>query len=85
MLDIVDTTGAEMDPSRFQHLLSQAHGFLIVFDITNVQSYRLVNDYRSMIVDKHDLNYPMVLVGNKCDLDSKRTVNTSHGLEKATL
>ena len=53
MLDIVDTTGAEIDPSRFMHLLPKADGFIIVFDITNQSSFSLVEDYRNMIIDTH--------------------------------
>ena len=55
MLDIVDTTGAEIDPPRFNHLLKKADGFMIVFDITNAHSFRLVDDYRNMIIDAHNM------------------------------
>jgi GTPase SAR1 family protein len=50
-----------------------------------LQSFEAMHDYREQILRVKDSDtYPMILVGNKCDLpDDLRRVNTSDGKELA--
>lgn len=51
-------------------------GFVIVFDITKRESYDAINYWYNQIIDHSDNeNIPILLVGNKCDLTSKRKVS----------
>ena len=52
-------------------------GFVIVFDITKRESYDAINHWYNQIIDHSDnesKNIPILLVGNKSDLSSKRKV-----------
>jgi GTPase SAR1 family protein len=49
-----------------------AHGIALVYDVTNDASFQNI---RKWIQDVHtyaESNVNIVLIGNKCDLDSKR-------------
>ena len=51
-------------------------GFLLVFAINDKSSFDLIPSYiESIIKRKHDEAFPMVLVGNKQDLDNNREVS----------
>jgi GTPase SAR1 family protein len=57
-----------------------ANGFLVVYSITDRQSFEDLEECRERILKvKEEMQFPMVLVGNKCDLDSKREVSTLEG------
>ena len=51
-------------------------GSIIVFDITNRNSFNAINDWYSQIQEFSDnKNMPVLLVGNKTDLKQKRNVS----------
>jgi len=53
-------------------------GFLLVFSITSLHSLHELNELREQIVrTKNDAAFPMVLVGNKSDLEEDRKVSRS--------
>lgn len=57
-------------------------GFVIVFDITNRNSYNSINYWYNQILEHSDnINMPVLLIGNKSDLSSRRKVS----FEEATL
>lgn len=86
-LEINDTAGSEglllhIVISSVEHkvlwdlCIQHAHGFLIVFDITDRKSFEALDEYVQKILRmKKCDSVPMVLVGNKCDLKSERSVN----------
>ena len=50
-------------------------GFLLVFSITSKESFDELKAYVDRIHEiKRDVKCPMVLVGNKCDLEEEREV-----------
>lgn len=56
--------------------MKQGQGFLLVFSITNLNSLRELAELRDMIVRiKEDENVPLVIVGNKSDLEDDRQVS----------
>merc|ERR1712194_995001 len=76
-LDILDTAGQEEFRGMQDQWIRDGKGFLLVFDITNKGSFEEAGDiYKSikMIRDCEDDEIPMVLAGNKCDLESARQV-----------
>ena len=59
-------------------------GFLCVFSICEEESFNDTQDFRDQILRVHDNDkIPFILVGNKCDLESKRAVSTETAQEKA--
>jgi len=56
-----------------------AHGIALVYDVTHEASF---NNIRKWIQDVHtyaEQSVNIVLIGNKCDLDQKKTVETERG------
>jgi GTPase SAR1 family protein len=59
-----------------ERFLYQGDGFLIVYSITRRSSFSDLADYREHILQlKESSLVPIVLVGNKCDLESEREVH----------
>ena len=55
--------------------MRSGQGFLCVYSITNRGSFEEISSFREQILRVKDADkVPMVLVGNKSDLDSERQV-----------
>ena len=58
--------------------MREAQGFLLVFSITSLSSLQELSELREQIVHvKNDPTVPIVLVGNKSDLEDDRRVSRS--------
>ena len=58
--------------------MREAQGFLLVFSITSLSSLHELAELREQIVHvKNDIHVPIVLVGNKSDLEEDRMVSRS--------
>ena len=68
-----DTAGQERYKSISKNLISRVQGILILFDITNENSFTNLNAWLKTIKDQ-DGKMPIIMVGNKCDLEEKRVV-----------
>jgi len=82
-LQIWDTAGQE----RFRTITSSyyrgAHGIIIVYDVTDKESFNNVKNWVGEI-DKYAADgVNKLLVGNKCDLASKKVVSTDEAKELA--
>jgi len=75
-LQIWDTAGQE----RFRTITSSyyrgAHGIIIVYDVTDQQSFDNVKQWMSEIDRYASDNVVKILVGNKCDLTENKVVST---------
>ena len=60
-----------------------AVGALLVYDITNHDSFQNVGKWLKELRDHADANAVIMLVGNKCDLHHLRTVDTEEAKEYA--
>ncbi|ELR23036.1 Ras GTPase, putative [Acanthamoeba castellanii str. Neff] len=85
LLDILDTAGQEeFSAMRDQYMLN-GEGFLVVYSIIVRQTFNEVVSYRQHIQRiKDGDDAPIVIVGNKCDLEEKREVAVSEGRDLAT-
>ncbi len=54
-----------------------AHGIVMVYDITNQQSFDLIVKYINLI--KPNPNVKLILVGTKSDLQTQRVISTQQG------
>lgn len=84
LLDILDTAGQEEFSSMQDQWMREGKGFLLVYTITSRTTFDEVSSLHEKILRSKDKDHvPMVLVGNKCDLEHERQVKTSEGEELA--
>jgi Ras-related protein Rab-6A len=73
--------------SQFERLwpdyLTDSRAGIIVFDITNKDSFENVKKWYNIITRVALPNIVLILVGNKVDLNSSRVVSTEEGIELA--
>ena len=82
-LQIWDTAGQE----RFRSILSSyykgANGILLLYDITNVNSFKSLSNWLIEIEKNSSKNVKKILIGNKCDLNELRKIPINKGKEFA--
>ena len=82
-LQIWDTAGQE----RFKNIISSyykgAHGIMLVYDITDIDSFESLNSWLIEIEKNAPKNVYKILVGNKCDLENERKIKYEQGEEFA--
>uniref|UniRef100_A0A6B2LLI5 Uncharacterized protein n=1 Tax=Arcella intermedia TaxID=1963864 RepID=A0A6B2LLI5_9EUKA len=84
MLEILDTAGQETFSAMRELYMANGEGFALIYSITSTLSFQEVEKIRSGIIKhKNDDNVPIVLVGNKKDLEAKREVALNKGKETA--
>jgi len=75
MLEILDTAGTEQFTAMRDLYMKNGQGFVLVYSITAESTFRDLVDLREQILRVKDTDHvPMVLVGNKCDLEDERAV-----------
>lgn len=75
VLEILDTAGTEQFVAMRDLYMKTGQGFLLVFSITSGSSLDELRTLREEIIRiKDDENIPMVIVGNKADLEDQRTI-----------
>ncbi len=60
-----------------------ADGIILMYDITDRSSFESIKDWAKSIIDEKGENFPIVLLGNKIDLEDKRQVSTKEGQNEA--
>jgi len=86
MLDILDTAGQEEYSAMRDQYIRSGQGFLIVYSVTSRQSFdNLKNFHEQILRVKDEDSFPVVILGNKCDLEKDREVSTSDGKKFADL
>ena len=80
---IWDTAGQDRFRAIAAAYYRGAHGALIVYDITNPNSFQNLESWFKEIQNQGELNCINVLVGNKCDLKELRQVETADGIKYA--
>ncbi|KAL7953660.1 ras-GTPase RSR1, rap subfamily [Trichoderma compactum] len=75
ILEILDTAGTEQFVAMRDLYMKTGQGFLLVFSITSASSLNELEGLREEILRiKDDDNVPMVIVGNKADLEEGRAI-----------
>uniref|UniRef100_A0A6I8PKJ7 RAS related n=2 Tax=Ornithorhynchus anatinus TaxID=9258 RepID=A0A6I8PKJ7_ORNAN len=74
-LDILDTAGQEEFGAMREQYMRAGHGFLLVFAVNDRPSFNEIGKLHTQILRVKDRDdFPMVLVGNKADLEETRQV-----------
>eukprot|EP00005_Dracoamoeba_jomungandri_P002926 CAMPEP_0174256296 /NCGR_PEP_ID=MMETSP0439-20130205/5550_1 /TAXON_ID=0 /ORGANISM="Stereomyxa ramosa, Strain Chinc5" /LENGTH=184 /DNA_ID=CAMNT_0015338843 /DNA_START=102 /DNA_END=656 /DNA_ORIENTATION=+ len=76
VLDILDTAGQEEYSVLRDQYMKNGEGFLMVFSITDKLSFEEIKNFHQRIyrLNEHKDKVPMVVCGNKCDLEEKREI-----------
>eukprot|EP01027_Heterolobosea_sp_BB2_P003188 GEZU01004839.1.p1 GENE.GEZU01004839.1~~GEZU01004839.1.p1 ORF type:complete len:220 (+),score=48.83 GEZU01004839.1:49-660(+) len=84
-LHILDTSGQEEFSALRDQYMRSGQGFLCVYSITERSTFTEIDNYRQQILRVKDVDdgVPMVIVGNKCDLESERQISAIEGQNKA--
>jgi len=83
-LDILDTAGQEEFSAMREQYMRSGEGFLLVFSVTDRNSYDEIYKFHRQILRVKDRDeFPMILVGNKCDLEHQRKISMDDGNELA--
>eukprot|EP00004_Rigifila_ramosa_P009674 TRINITY_DN212_c0_g3_i1.p1 TRINITY_DN212_c0_g3~~TRINITY_DN212_c0_g3_i1.p1 ORF type:complete len:192 (-),score=49.61 TRINITY_DN212_c0_g3_i1:163-738(-) len=84
VLDILDTAGQEELSATQDQWYRVGNGFLLVYSITDRHSFQTLTPYwNKLLLAQNAETVPLVLVGNKCDLESDRQVSTQEGKDLA--
>jgi small GTP-binding protein len=85
-IDIVDTAGQEeYSCLRNQHMRGM-DGFLLVYSITSRSSFEgMTSFYNQVLLANDDSPAPLVIAGNKADIEHKRQVSPAEGAARAQI
>jgi GTPase KRas protein len=80
LLDVFDTAGQEEYSAMREQYMRGGEGFMLVYSITSRQSFEEIMTFRQQILRlKGREHFPMIIVGNKCDLENERQVSKQEG------
>eukprot|EP00347_Sterkiella_histriomuscorum_P002743 403366976 len=71
---IWDTAGQERYRALTHAYYRNAVGALLIYDITDRQSFENLKKWQSELANHSEANTVMILVGNKCDLSDQRAI-----------
>ncbi|KAG0258899.1 hypothetical protein BG011_002985 [Mortierella polycephala] len=82
MLEILDTAGTEQFTAMRDLYMKNGQGFILVFSIIALATFEELTELHRQILRVKDTGtVPIVLVGNKCDLEDDRKVPRELGIE----
>ncbi|KAI8064298.1 ras-like protein 2 [Gilbertella persicaria] len=80
LLDILDTAGQEEYSAMREQYMRNGEGFVLVYAITSYRSFEQVQKLHEQIMRVKDIeSIPVILIGNKCDMERERQVPTHVG------
>lgn len=80
-LEILDTAGVAQFTAMRELYIKNGNGFILVYSVTDKKSLEELLAIREQIIRiKGSSSVPMVLVGNKCDLNDERELQPEDGI-----
>lgn len=80
-----DMTGNN-DP-KYKYLriqtIKRSKAIFIMYDITNDESFRKIDEWMSLLKEINYTNIPIMILGNKLDLEKNRLISTEEGKKMA--
>ncbi|KAK1798647.1 hypothetical protein P4O66_006661 [Electrophorus voltai] len=81
---VLDTAGQEEFGAMREQYMRTGEGFLLVFSVTDRGSFEEIYKFQRQILRVKDRDeFPMILVGNKADLELQRQVSQEEGQQLA--
>jgi small GTP-binding protein len=74
-----DTSGQERFHSISANFIKRADGVILMYDINNRESFDTIFIWLKDIFNNKERDFPVILVGNKCDLEDERKVTKEEG------
>ena len=78
-----DTAGQERYRSLASNFIKNADGILLMYDITDMETFKAISRWIKSIKEIKGNDCPIILIGNKCDLEEERKVSKKEGEKKA--
>jgi Ras-related protein Rab-1A len=82
-MQLWDTAGQERFRTITSNYYRSAHGIIVVYDVTDAESFHNVKQWLHEIDRYGPQHVNVLLVGNKCDMNTKRAVSFEEGRELA--
>ena len=76
-----DTTGQERFRSLSFNIIKNAHGIILMYDITNKSSFDSIPEWIKNIKESKGADFPMILCGNKIDKEDERVITREESEE----
>ena len=84
MIEILDTAGQDDYQGMLDMWIGFGEGFLLVYAVNDKESFEVLGKKRERILKlKKGQSCPIILVGNKCDLERERVISESEAKELA--
>ena len=74
-----DTSGQERYHSLSLNFIRKANGIVLMYDITQKHTFDTVSNWCNQIWEYQKKDFPVILLGNKCDLENERQVQREEG------
>ena len=79
-LRIWDLGGQLLHRQVWRNYYANTNGCLLIYDITRKNTYTEIQNWKEEMSQHLKSNIPLILVGNKCDLQTKRAVSREEGI-----
>ena len=84
LLKVLDTAANDEVSAMRNHFIYSCNGFILEYSITSKRSFDALGHFIQNIQTIKDMDkFPMVILGNKCDLEFERQVFKEEGEELA--
>lgn len=84
LLDVLDTAGQEDFRDMRDSYMRTGQGFLLAYSITSMSSFDELQSFQQQICSVKDTDkVPIVVVGNKSDMENDRQVTQAEGADLA--
>lgn len=82
LLDILDTAGQEEYSAMRDSYMRAGEGFLVIYAVNSRSSFDEISSFREQITRVKDSDdIPMIIIGNKIDLEDERQVSYGEGCD----
>ena len=82
-ISFYDTAGEERFRAISLNLIKTADGILLMYDITDENSFKAIPGWLNSIKQVKGSEFPIILIGNKYDLENERKIQEEDGKKEA--
>ena len=74
-----DPTGKKSSIQHLTQFIKKSDGFIIMYDITNKESFEAIPDWIKIVTDIKGEKIPIIILGNKVEKSSERKISEEDG------